>query len=482
MWKILSVFFKSLRFRIWVLLMIFGIVPGFILRAGVLYTYQNHAISQRETEIASQFQILSPQIIRNRYLEDPSMNTLTAQIEQVGTLYRARVILINSSFHIVKDTYNMDSGKYMVSDVVTTAWKNQTTEEAVHDSSRGKKQIEIGIPMIDNASQKIYGVIYVSTTTNFMTADLNQLKQILSILQMISIVVVIVTGFILSNILVRPLGHLTNSISAVKDGYEEDFKRINTYSETDAMSKACNDMLSRMQTLDQSRQEFVSNVSHELKTPLTSMKVLADSLVGQDNVPVEIYREFMNDIAGEIDRENKIINDLLSLVRLDKSKAALNISSVNINDMLGLLMKRLKPIAEKQNVDLVLESFRPVNAEVDEVKMTLALSNLIENAIKYNKPEGSVKVSLNADHQNFFVNVSDTGIGIPEESQSHIFERFYRVDKSHSRAIGGTGLGLSITRNIIIMHKGAIKVHSVEGEGTTFTVRIPLIYVANTER
>ena len=141
-------------------------------------------------------------------------------------------------------------------------------------------------------------------------------------------------------------------------------------------------------------------------------------------------------------------------------------------------MKRLRPIAQKQTVALVMESFRPVVAEVDEVKLTLALTNLIENAIKYNNPDGWVHVSLNADHQNFFVTVEDNGIGIPKEAQNRIFERFYRVDKSHSREIGGTGLGLAIARNAIIMHRGAIKVHSMEGEGTTFTVRIPLTYIS----
>ena len=111
--------------------------------------------------------------------------------------------------------------------------------------------------------------------------------------------------------------------------------------------------------------------------------------------------------------------------------------------------------------------------------MTLALSNLIENGIKYNKPQGSVHVSLNADHQNFFVTVMDTGIGIPKEDQPNVFERFYRVDKSHSRAIGGTGLGLSIAKNIIVMHRGEIRLDSVEGEGTVFTIKVPLVHVKN---
>ena len=250
------------------------------------------------------------------------------------------------------------------------------------------------------------------------------------------------------------------------------------YTETELITNALNKMLSRMKVLDESRQEFVSNVSHELKTPMTSMKVLADSLVGQENVPVELYQEFMQDIAVEIDRENKIITDLLSLVKMDKKASDLNIAEININQLLENILKRLKPIAEAKQVELILESYRPVVAEVDEVKLSLALSNLVENGIKYNSEDGWVRVTLNADHKYFYVSVADSGIGIPEESIDRIFERFYRVDKSHSREIGGTGLGLAITRNAIVMHRGAIKVKSEEHKGTTFSVRIPLTYIA----
>mgnify|MGYP002230578595 FL=1 len=186
----------------------------------------------------------------------------------------------------------------------------------------------------------------------------------------------------------------------------------------------------------------------------------------------------MQDIAVEIDRENKIITDLLSLVKMDKKASDLNITEVNINHLLENILKRLKPIAEAKQVELILESYRPVVAEVDEVKLSLALSNLVENGIKYNTEDGWVRVTLNADHKYFYVSVADSGIGIPEESIDRIFERFYRVDKSHSREIGGTGLGLAITRNAIVMHRGAIKVKSEEHKGTTFSVRIPLTYIA----
>ena len=279
----------------------------------------------------------------------------------------------------------------------------------------------------------------------------------------------------------KPFNKLSAGIEDIKTGYGEYNLEINDCTETKKICENINTMLSSVKAMDDSRQEFVSNVSHELKTPLTSMKVLADSINSMgDDAPKELYQEFMGDITNEIERETKIINDLLSLVKMDKSASDLNIETVNINELIEQILKRLQPIAEKQQVEVVLESFRPVSAEVDEVKLSLAITNLVENAIKYNKNngEGWVHVSLNADHQYFYLKVEDSGMGIPEESLEHIYERFYRVDKSHSREIGGTGLGLAITRNSILMHRGAIKAHSVLGEGTTFDVRIPLNYIA----
>ena len=213
-------------------------------------------------------------------------------------------------------------------------------------------------------------------------------------------------------------------------------------------------------------------------SPMSSIRVLADSLMGMGEVPVELYREFMEDISDEIDRESKIIDDLLSLVKMDKSEAELNISQSNIYTLVEQILKRLRPIANKQKVELIFESIREVTADVDEMKLSLAITNLVENAIKYNKEDGWVRVTLDADHKFFYIKVSDSGIGIPEEAQDRIFERFYRVDKARSRETGGSGLGLAITRNVVLMHKGAIKLTSREGEGSTFTIRIPLNYIA----
>lgn len=467
-------YLKSLKFRIFLLIILFGIAPTFLLRTGILSVYEKRAVNTRTVDITSQAKLLVSQIVANNYLQDTSSKNITTQLDQLSTIYDGRVMLIDSSFTIVKDTYALDEQKTILAEEVMQAYNGETVQKYDADNH----YIEMTFPMHDESGKNVIGVMLVSVSTDSIAATLAILKQYALMIQFLVAVIVVIAGFAVSTAFVRPFRRLTKSIKDVQDGYEADFISVNSYSETETMSAACDEMLRRLQTLDESRQEFVSNVSHELKTPLTSMKVLADSLMGQEDIPVELYREFMTDIGAEIDRENKIINDLLSLVKMDKSAGNINITSVQINELLERIMKRLRPIAQKQNVELVMESFRPVVAEVDEVKLTLALTNLIENAIKYNNPDGWVHVSLNADHQNFFVTVEDNGIGIPKEAQNRIFERFYRVDKSHSREIGGTGLGLAIARNAIIMHRGAIKVHSMEGEGTTFTVRIPLTYIS----
>ncbi len=462
--------------KLWLILifLLIGTIPATILRGGILRSYETKAVSNRSIDILSQARILGNQIIFNNYLEDTSSEIINSQLEQLSNIYDGRVMIIDGNFRIVKDTYGVDEGKTIVSEEVIRSFSGE--EISKHDSDNG--YIEMTIPLTDTESKESLGVFLVSVSTDSIKLNLEYLKDGALVIEISMLLVVLALSVMLSMRLVRPLSDMSRQISEIQNGFATELKE-ETYLETEDISHRFNQLFERMKVIDESREEFVSNVSHELKTPLTSMKVLADSLNGQENVPLELYREFMGDIGNEIDRETKIINDLLSLVKMDRSAADLNISSVNINEQLELILKRLRPIAEKQNIELVLESFRPVSAEVDEVKLTLAITNLVENAIKYNRPDGWVHVSLNADHQYFYIKVEDGGIGIPEESLEHIYERFYRVDKSHSREIGGTGLGLAITRNAILMHRGAIKVFSTEGEGTIFNVRIPLNYIAS---
>ncbi|HIW84486.1 MAG TPA: cell wall metabolism sensor histidine kinase WalK [Candidatus Dorea gallistercoris] len=465
---------KSLRFQIIALIIFVGIVPGLIMRAVILSGYEDRAVQMRTAEIQNQCTILCDQLSGVDYSGGVASEIIQTELTQMTNIYNGRVMLINSEYEIVEDTYDMDVGRTIVSEDVIRCFRGQGTS---HYDERNR-YIEVTSPILDRSSEEVTGVMLMSVSTDVIADQLAVMQEQTWAAWAAATLVVVLLAIVAGFLMVRPFQRITRSIGAVTEGYEDQYLHENAYTETKLISEAFNKMLGRMKVLNDSRQEFVSNVSHELKTPLTSMKVLADSLLIQEDAPVELYKEFMGDLSEEIERENKIINDLLSLVKLDKTANVMDIKSENINDLVERILKRLRPIAASQNVEVIFESFRPVTAEVDEVKLSLAISNLVENAIKYNKESGWVHVSLNADHKNFYLEVADSGIGIPKEDVEHIFERFYRVDKSHSREIGGTGLGLSIARSAVVMHRGAIKVFSQPGEGTTFTIRIPLTYVA----
>lgn len=466
-----------MSFRLFCVFLLIGIVPAFIFDVSFFSNYEERMIQRRISELQNQCNILGRQLTNGNYMSDQSSGSLNSAIIQLANLYNGRIIIVNGGLKIIKDTYALTEKKTLVSEAVIKCFRGENRR--IYD--REGEFIELTVPITEtkpnSESREIVGVVVVSVPTT----DLIEEKELLAGKSRILIVVlgigVIVVAAFCSAIFVRPFKKILASFEKISDGYLTENVTISGYSEIEQISEAFNQMLQRIRKLDESRQEFVSNVSHELKTPITSMKVLADSLLSQEDVPNELYKEFMVDIADEIDRENKIITDLLSLVKLDKTSADMNITVVSINELLELILKRLRPIAATRNIELVLESFRDVTAEIDEVKLTLALSNLIENAIKYNRNDGWVKVSLNADHKFFIIKVADSGVGIPEDVQDRVFERFYRVDKARSRETGGTGLGLSITKNIVIMHNGQIKLYSNEKEGTTFSVRIPLTYI-----
>ena len=455
------------------LLIVIGIIPCIVVGQGIISNYEKRAVSVRTAEIQNQSTMLGSRLGKAGYLKGVPSETLDAELAQLADIYSGRILLIDDEFQVVKDTYDMEEGKTIISEAVMECYEGNNTSE--YDSKN--HYIEVTQAIQDPNSGQTEGIMLVSVSTDSVVDSVDVLHSKAVAVEIAVGVVIITISFFVSALLVRPFGRITQAIGAVTEGYDTDNLHENAYTETMLISDAFNKMLGRLKILDDSRQEFVSNVSHELKTPLTSMKVLADSLMQQQDAPVELYQEFMQDIAEEIDRENSIISDLLTLVKMDRKTQELNIAVTDVNEFMEMILKRLRPIAEKANVEVVFESNRSVSAEIDASRLSLAFSNLVENAIKYNNENGWVRVTLDADHKFFYVKVSDSGMGIPQESLDYIFERFYRVDKSHSREIGGTGLGLAITKSAVVAHRGAIKVQSKLGEGTTFTVRIPLRYI-----
>ena len=485
---------KSLRMRLFIIFFVVGLVPCVILHYGILNNYETRAVEVRTEEVETHLRALANHLISYDYLTDQSSELIGAELAEFSSLYDGRILVISDHLKVMKDTYSMSDGKTIVSpDVVNCLKQGNTGSTSNYDRQDGF--IEIVTPITatvrtdsrsDNEGSEldvvdeevVKGVLLASVSTVSIRNTLGILSRKAMLLEAILILAVLLLSLVLSTVLMRPFEKLSGEISAVKAGFSTDPIKAPAFLETEHIADAFNQVLARMNALDESRQEFVSNVSHELKTPMTSMKVLADSLVEQDNVPVEMYREFMVDIKNEVDRENQIITELLTLVRMDRKDSRLNVTDTNVNEMVELILRRIRPIAQKRDIELTMVSLRDVYAEIDEVKMTMVITNLVENAVKYNRDHGKVRVTINSDLYNFYVSVEDTGIGIPQDSIDKIYERFYRVDKSRSREVGGTGLGLSITKSIVLQHHGSIDVQSIEGEGTKFTVTVPLSYVS----
>ena len=439
-------------------------------------------VERRIIDVQNQCQILSNKMSRSGYLTNSALDNaaIDTELSLLSDIFSGRILIVNSGFKIVEDTFAISDGKTLISDEVIRCFQGENTSR--YDSLKHYFVLAIPIPEFEQetgtiTTGKTAGVMIVTASTESMYSLEESLKDKASLYEMMIFVIVLIVTILSVHLIMKPFGTLIASIRRAGDGNLDEDVNEEAYRETKQISGTINKTLEKLKAVDQSRQEFVSNVSHELKTPITSIRVLADSLMGMEDAPKELYQEFMHDISDEIDRESKIIDDLLTLVRMDKASSELSCTQVQINGLIEMVLKRLRPIARKRNIELIFESKRDVTADIDEVKFSLAINNLVENAVKYNKEDGWVRVTLDADHKFFYLKVADSGIGIPAEFKERVFERFYRVDKARSRETGGTGLGLAITRSVVLMHHGAIRVDSVEGEGSTFMVRIPLIYI-----
>lgn len=442
---------------------------------GAFAICREQVVSGRILEVEEYGKVLVNQMASSGYLAAQGAE-ISTELTAAADIFDGRILVVDKNLRVVADTFNYEVGKVLLSREVIECIRGINT----HRVEEREDHIQITLPVRggETTENPYAGAIILRASLEREITFLDQVEHTILIIDLVVLFVVALVAFFCSGRMTKPFKSIIASIQHVTDGYLEDPVSIGGFYEVRRISDSFNEMLLQMKKVEESRQEFVANVSHELKTPMTSIKVLADSLTMQEDVPVELYREFLTDITDEIERENQIINDLLSLVRLDRKDAEMHIAQVSINELMEIILKRIKPIAKKRNIELMFESFRPVLAEVDEVKLSLAVSNLIENAVKYNVEDGTVRVSVNADHKYFYISVSDSGIGIPEAAQPFIFDRFYRVDKARSRESGGTGLGLAITKSVVLRHKGTIKVNSRENEGTTVTVRIPLNFIA----
>ena len=226
--------------------------------------------------------------------------------------------------------------------------------------------------------------------------------------------------------------------------------------------------------LEKMRSEFVANVSHELKTPITSVKGFAETLLSGDVPDEATAKQFMQIIYDESERLNRLITDLLELSKIEKQAMPLKISEVNVNEIIENSTQTISKFARDKNITLHLpDDKNPVYVEADIDRLGQIVLNLVANAVNYTSDNGDIYIDAEERSSTVVLRVRDTGMGIPEEALDRLFERFYRVDKARSRHSGGTGLGLAIVKHLVESHDGKIYVKSVEGAGSTFTVELP---------
>ncbi|WP_041450109.1 two-component system histidine kinase PnpS [Amphibacillus xylanus] len=234
--------------------------------------------------------------------------------------------------------------------------------------------------------------------------------------------------------------------------------------------------ISELKQVEQIRKDFVANVSHELKTPVTSIKGFAETMLDDDSIDPEMLRKFLTIIYKESDRLQSLIHDLLELSKLERDEFKINLNRINFSSIVRESVTIVKDMANKRNVELILDVNDDLNLTGDEQRLKQVILNLLYNAISYSKKDGKVHVSAYKNQQWLTLTVKDNGIGIPESLIGRIFERFYRVDQGRSRETGGTGLGLAIVKHIVEAHDGFIEVDSQYGVGSTFTINLPITH------
>ena len=415
----------SLQVPLFFLFLIIGSLPMRILGMVTDQSFRQTQIDSQVMEVQNQCLIISNKMSRVGYMNMDSRDaTVDVELDTIADIFNGRIVVVNKNFKVIKDTFHLAEGRTHVAEEVIRCFRG----EAGNRLERDKHYFALTVPVYNNTEEKeIDGVLVVTASTEKLMSMAEKVSEKAGFFQMMAWWIIVLAAAVLSVFLVRPFGRLQKVLNRVAEGNLDQVIEENAYRETSQISQALQETMTKLKTVDKSRDEFVSNVSHELKTPITSIRVLADSLMSMEEVPVELYQEFMADISDEIDRESKIIDDLLSLVKMDKAVEELNMVRLDINGLVQQILKRLRPIARKRNVELTFESIREVTADVDEVKLSLAVNNLVENAIKYNVEDGWVRVTLDADHRFFYIKVADSGIGIPEEFQSHVFEQIGRA-------------------------------------------------------
>jgi len=318
----------------------------------------------------------------------------------------------------------------------------------------------------------LIGCVYMMEYDTTQGALISSLEKNIFAITLILEVFVFLFSVAFSQVFSRRLRRILSSIRIIRSGDYSHKVFMGGHDELTYLGNEFNDLTDRLHDSQRTQRQFVSDASHELKTPLASIKLLADSIL-QNDMDAETAREFVADIGDEADRLTRMSEKLLSLTRVDSEYGG-NREIVYMAPTVRRVTRMLRGAAQKNDITLQQNLSDDCSILILEDDLYQIVFNLVENGIKYNTPGGSLTVTLRREEDNAIIEVADTGMGIPADAVDHIFERFYRVDKARSRQTGGSGLGLSIVRDTVNRNDGEIRVESTPGQGTRFTVIFPV--------
>ncbi len=425
----------------------------------------------KESSLVEKCQLASDEIAT---LEVINPTTVEGIVNQLESLKLTRLIVTDRSGICLYDSVPDTVGNYvLLPEILQALTVNRQSPEGqdvfswqYHD---GAMDSRAATPIVYYGT--VIGCVYMTEYDTTQGGLIQTLQYTILRITLLLELLVLLFSLAFSDRFSRRLKRIMASMRIIQEGDYSHKVSMGGNDELTLLGNEFNDLTERLQTSERKRSQFVSDASHELKTPLASIKLLTDSILQYD-MDLETTREFVSDIGNEAERLNRMTAKLLSLTRAEGQPGGES-EIIPMSPTVRRVARMLKANAEQAKISVFLKLDADTPVLILEDDLYQIVFNLMENGIKYNLPGGSLTVQLSRQEDNAILQVTDTGVGIPADAIDHVFERFYRVDKARSRATGGSGLGLAIVRTIVNRNRGEIAVSSVPGKGTTFTVTFP---------
>ena len=456
---------RSIRFQLFAFIALLLLILLLLLNTYPLVSSRDAVFEEKKSSISSQAAVLASSLVSLDKLTEDNIGEVLDLLDMGG--YK-RTVIVDADSRIIYDDGDGKAGQHTELQELKTALTGKT----VFRSTFANSAFDSSYAMPMRAQSELRGAVYLNEYDSERAEIILSIQNRIAVLSLIIAAVAGVFTWVFTSLLLRRIQALVSSMRIVASGDYAHRLAVRGQDELSELGNEFNALTARLDDNERQRRRFVSDASHELKTPLASIRLLSDSIVQNSNMDSSTVREFVTDIGNEAERLQRTTEKLLDLSRLDDDVQVMP-EPVDVKQVAVDALVLLRPLAEEKKVHLKCELIDGcvVMATVDE--MFHIIFNLLENAVKYNVTDGQVLFTMSEDEHSVQFSVADTGIGIPDGDRLNIFARFYRVDKARSREAGGSGLGLSIVHDAVLSHGGSITVGANKPNGSIFMVSFP---------